>query len=282
MRCARDDRRHHSTRGSRFVGRADGSVRRSFAGRRLGAATLVVARDRRDRFEGGCVLRFGTLALAALALVGCSNSSPTRGSVCDDLAAAACTHAIRCEAWGGTRADCELVQRHECCGEDGTCDQAVDLDADAFEVCEATLRGATCGSNPLVSDACRSAIRPRSSPDASVGVDAGGDGVDASTAPDAGSPSRLYASCAAGRTCGSSEACYTVAYGTIDHVCSSACSDDSTCPSGHCIRMRAAASGGDLVDRTPLCLEACTTATDCTIAGWQCVATRTGAQVCVP
>lgn len=229
------------------------------------------------------MIRFELLALAALAVVGCSSSSPTRGSVCEDLAAAACTYAIRCETWDGTRADCELVQRHECCVADGTCEQPVDLDADAFDACKATIRGATCGSNPLTSDACRNAINPVSSADAGVAVDGGPADLDGSTtSDDAGLPSRLYASCNSDRPCGASESCYVLSYETTDFVCSSPCADDTMCPGGHCVRTRTAPIGEVAMDGTPVCLEACTTASDCTIAGWQCVTTRTGTRVCLP
>lgn len=223
--------------------------------------------------------------LLAAAISACSNDdSPTRGSVCRELAPAACTYAIRCEAWEGTQEDCERVQMHECCERDGACGDEVAVDSDLLETCLATIRGATCGSNPTGSEVCRDAVTVPSMPAADAGTDAGSD-VDAFVPPaDAGAPSRLYARCPGGEGCGASETCYTLTYGTTDFACSMPCTgpDDTSCPAGHCVRTRTAPYGETPADGTAVCLESCTTAADCTIAGWQCLMTATGFRVCLP
>lgn len=202
---------------------------------------------------------------------------PTRGATCEQAAPSSCMYAIRCGAWVGTQADCERATRYECCERDGTCGEAVVVDSGRFETCLATIRGAVCGSNPLESDACSTAIgMPPATSDA---------GADAFVPPaDAGPPSRLYLSCAGGMTCGAGEDCYRLDWVGLDYACTRPCSgpDDTSCPGGHCVRITTAPSGEPAMDGTPVCLESCSTDSDCTGGGWTCVMTTTGFRVCLP
>jgi hypothetical protein len=186
-------------------------------------------------------------------------------------------YATRCGAWAGTQSDCERVARYECCERDGTCSERTFVNPDRLETCLATVRGAACGSNPLASDACRTAIGATAPP-----LD-GGAGTFVPPQ-DAGPPSRLYLSCAGAMTCGGGEDCYSLDYLHLAYACTRPCSgpNDTSCPGGHCVRLTTAPRGETPMSGTPICLESCSTDSDCTMPDWTCVMTSTGFRVCLP
>lgn len=234
------------------------------------------------------MVRWISVMMTLACIGGCSNGNTrTRQSVCAETAPATCMYAIRCDDWAGTQEDCENVANFECCERDGTCEEEVIVDADRFDTCLATVRGATCDTHPLESEACRTAIDVPPPPAEDAGTVVPRDaGSEPDAAPiDAGDPSRLYQSCAAGAACGVAEDCYTITIESTGSACSRACAgpdDTRSCAGGHCVRIRAAVNGGPQMNETPTCLEACSTAADCSIPGWRCVSTRTGFDVCVP
>lgn len=202
---------------------------------------------------------------------------PTRGETCQRVAPSSCMYATRCGAWAGTQSDCERVARYECCERDGTCGERTFVNSDRLETCLATVRGAACGSNPLASDACRTATGVTAPP-----LD-GGAGTFVPPQ-DAGSPARLYLSCAGAMTCGGGEDCYVLSWEITDFACTRPCSgpDDTSCPGGHCVRLTTGPRGEPAMSGTPVCLESCSSDSDCTIRGWTCVMTTTGFHVCLP
>lgn len=222
---------------------------------------------------------------ALLALSACTNAERSVGEVCDRLVAPLCEYRIRCMDWAGSQEDCERVERFECC-RDAACEARVIADDELLDTCAASIRGAVCEpGGPALSEACEDAVRPVPI-DAGPppGFDAGPPPTDAGT--DAGPTDRLYEECSSDDDCPGTDRCAALPGAAgAGELCTHACAspdDTRSCPGGHCVRVTVRYGTGPFESGIPTCLEACTPGgSDCR-AGWECISTSTGFDVCHP